>query len=690
MALTVDSLRNLTGTGGITLDTQTGELAASALQKFKSYFNIGDARQKNTDTLIAIHHAIANDPNFAAPDVRAEAARLLGQIRTDRAISAAQVRTIVQTLDRLTQNTAEAVSSRVAARLAATMPPWAAGHERAVARFVTAHVLRLPPSADAGGYAAIDVAGRMKEALDLIGAAVTYAGNDPDLKKVLFATLGRTMVNGDNNSLASEQKVRQRIDTFRADLAAIDVRAQQSDNPAAARKLGIEFLMKLGKPVDPRVLDSLHDFSHTLPSKAFGTLGPKSSGSEIFRAIHRLAETIRTTMIQYPQGVEPLAGGDEIAPTQRYIIQRAIAELPPAAQNRLLAAFESKEGLNVCAYIVSYSSTGKGTYDYNVASYVSAYLQEQAGRPVEYPGGYDAQADIGGFSPLARCAFKPDNAISGEAAGTTALRKAILEPHGFGRSHFPGAALHAKIDAGVKSLLSGTFAAEMKKLAAGNETPTFDIDIVRNVTITLPDGTRVANDPAAARDQFARLVTGNGKATYATLSPADRTKANAFMAILMQKAETDLETGIPMALSRVPGNNAYNRIADFNLRPTRAFDISGSPAEGFTIHYLGRFYNARLDYTDEKGEPQMLEAPEKKTITSTYEMEIRISAASLDKVAAEDWSQYDETASKAILGEPGAHEDVLADHYAAIPQNFRLDCEVSAGFAIRVGARAPK
>ncbi|MBQ6339876.1 MAG: hypothetical protein IJI36_12105 [Kiritimatiellae bacterium] len=320
MALTVDSLRNLTGTGGITLDTQTGELAASALQKFKSYFNIGDARQKNTDTLIAIHHAIANDPNFAAPDVRAEAARLLGQIRTDRAISAAQVRTIVQTLDRLTQNTAEAVSSRVAARLAATMPPWAAGHERAVARF----------------------------------------------------------------------------------------------------------------------------------------------------------------------------------------------------------------------------------------------------------------------------------------------------------------------------------------------------------------------------------VTGNGQSTYATLSPADRTKANAFMAILMQKAETDLETGIPMALSRVPGNNAYNRIADFNLRPTRAFDISGSPAEGFTIHYLGRFYNARLDYTDEKGEPQMLEAPEKKTITSTYEMEIRISAASLDKVAAEDWSQYDETASKAILGEPGAHEDVLADHYAAIPQNFRLDCEVSAGFAIRVGARAPK
>ena len=36
------------------------------------------------------------------------------------------------------------------------------------------------------------------------------------------------------------------------------------------------------------------------------------------------------------------------------------------------------------------------------------------------------------------------------------------------------------------------------------------------------------------------------------------------------------------------------------------------------------------------------------------------------------------------------HPNRLADLYNNIPPNFRLDLEVSAGFAIRVGARAPK
>ena len=76
MALTVDTLRNLTGTGSITLDRQNDGLVAGKHQSLRSFFNIGDARQQNVETLVAIHHAIANDPRFAAPDVRAEAAQL--------------------------------------------------------------------------------------------------------------------------------------------------------------------------------------------------------------------------------------------------------------------------------------------------------------------------------------------------------------------------------------------------------------------------------------------------------------------------------------------------------------------------------------------------------------------------------------------------------------------------------------
>ena len=42
MALTVDTLRNLTGTGSITLDRQNDGLVAGTHQSFRGFFNIGD------------------------------------------------------------------------------------------------------------------------------------------------------------------------------------------------------------------------------------------------------------------------------------------------------------------------------------------------------------------------------------------------------------------------------------------------------------------------------------------------------------------------------------------------------------------------------------------------------------------------------------------------------------------------
>jgi len=82
MALTVDTIRNFGGVGNITLDQQKTGIEESKLQGFKSFFNIGDARQKNAETLLAIHHAILNDPRFFSQSVQSEAARLLSQVRT--------------------------------------------------------------------------------------------------------------------------------------------------------------------------------------------------------------------------------------------------------------------------------------------------------------------------------------------------------------------------------------------------------------------------------------------------------------------------------------------------------------------------------------------------------------------------------------------------------------------------------
>ena len=346
---------------------------------------------------------------------------------------------------------------------------------------------------------------------------------------------------------------------------------------------------------------------------------------------------------------------------------------------------ESKEGLNVCAYIASQTSRGSALGDYDAVGRIAEYLQNRAGKPVAYPGGFNRTPNIDGFSPLALCAFEPDHAISGDPNLAAPLRKAVLRPHRFDHSTYRGAAMHDKVDAGVKSLISGSFATEMKKLATGGDDTVFDKDIVRGIDVTLPDGTKLANDRTLARDQLARLVTSNAQATYATLSPGELTKTNAFMAILMQDTELAAERGIPLSLSSTRGIPAYSSVTGPGMQPTRAFEISGSPAEGFTIHHMGTYPAAILSFNDDKGTPMMIQMPEKKAIDCSYELEIHISPASLDKVAAEDWSQYDGTASDDILHHPEDHENMLADHYDAIPQNFRPDFEVSAGFSIKIG-----
>lgn len=678
MALTVDTIRNFTGTAGMQVDRQGNLQEAGKFQGLKSMLNIGDARQRNAETLTAIHHAILNDPRFAAADVRAEATRLLAEIRTDRAIGAAQIRTIMQTLDSLTLDSQASVSARVAARFAATMPPWAAGHEREVLHAVTFHVLKghVPNVSDA----TIDVAGRMQEALDRIGAAVAHAGKDSDLQEVLFATLGRTMFNGADNSLATEQKVLQRVDTFRADIAHVNAIAQRSADPAAAKKLGMSFLKELGKPIHPIVLDTLDEFACSLPVRRLGALGPKSTESDILRAIHRMAETVRTHVIQYPVGVEPLAGGDELSATQKLVVRRAIAELPAAAQKRLLATLESKKGVNACAYISTMGGSGSAVCDYNVVSHTVKYLQQRAGKPTGYPGGDDAKVSIYYFSPLARCAFTTDHAINGP--NTEPLKAALLGRHQFERAKNPGAMMHEKTDAAAKSMLSGSFATEMKKMATGAATA-FDGDISRGLKVILPDGKRVSSDPAEARNQFAQLVTGNPKATYGSLSPADQKRANAFMALITQESESAVERGVPVALSKDGDAMAYTSAVDLDNPPTRSFEISGSHSEGFTIHYQGDFPTPRLMYENIKGETVMM--PENLKILRKYEMEIDLTPASLDKVAATDWSRFDATDSMAILYDHD-HPDKLADYYNAIPETFRLDMDVSAGFIIQTEA----
>ena len=89
MGITLNTILQFTGSDRVLLNAQgTGLVSVNRLQRFKSFFNIGDARQKNAETLTAIHHAVLNDPRFASKELQDQAVRLLSEVRVDRALDA--------------------------------------------------------------------------------------------------------------------------------------------------------------------------------------------------------------------------------------------------------------------------------------------------------------------------------------------------------------------------------------------------------------------------------------------------------------------------------------------------------------------------------------------------------------------------------------------------------------------------
>ena len=96
MPISLQSIRDFKQTNMI-WDSQSGTMkSAGLLQQLKSIFNIGNARKQNIATLAAIKNAIVS--NLQADDLKALAERKIDQVRTDRLIGAAQIRSIMDEL----------------------------------------------------------------------------------------------------------------------------------------------------------------------------------------------------------------------------------------------------------------------------------------------------------------------------------------------------------------------------------------------------------------------------------------------------------------------------------------------------------------------------------------------------------------------------------------------------------------
>ena len=118
MPFSVNDIRTYSGTGGVLYDPAAQTLQpAGQWHAFKSRYDVWESRRQNTATMAAIREAFSNDPDLA-DDLKAKADKLLDDVRVDRSIGMAQIRSILDEVDKA----APALDERIALRLAAERP----------------------------------------------------------------------------------------------------------------------------------------------------------------------------------------------------------------------------------------------------------------------------------------------------------------------------------------------------------------------------------------------------------------------------------------------------------------------------------------------------------------------------------------------------------------------------------------
>ncbi len=668
MALTVDTIRNFAGASGIQLDQQNGGLqTASKLQRFKSFFGFGDARQRNAETLTAIHHAIINDPRFFAKDVQAEAVRLLGQVRTDRAIGAAEIKSIIDHLDKMSTDplrrsvARDLLGARIADRgLPAGLPDSCrAGY----ARLAKEDICRNEP---AHGWASLDYGA----ALDQFDAHFTaFFSRIPDAHdKELVGTICGKAMRAPTFGLHSDSKLQTIADGFVANFD--EGRALEAELGTQYREKAEELIVGMEKPIIPAagVQNPLHQLvegGRRACDVGIRSLDGNSSGAAINDVLVKFCEVT----LQAQQGLG-LDEPGQIMGAQDFSIWSAVQNLSQEERDNLLAALESKAGRNLIAF---YNTEGQNSHAQSISACLERLYQNlKPGGQLDVP----SEPDMTLLPARVLAQFSPASLVSGDASGSI---KAQLEKQAvIGENPTSATVLRAKVNDAAKAMTITNIALQIARECRKNELDAtgkvissqfspdfggeqFDKDLDRDFVIQLPNGETLPKNPQVARDKILQFVTGNSAARFAEADTASKMKVLALMTCLNQSvpgigisAFSECVNGNPKVTVGMMGtitDDSYPNPCRFTLRKDSNGDV--------LINFTGRRHvKALMLATGPSNGPIML----KSGSYDECEVNIRFPAADLDRFGSADWEHFDY--SEVVATE--RKHNIAQAHHAAV------------------------
>ena len=169
MALDIQSLRTMGADISQFTVTDSGTVQKQGFaHRLKSFFGFRSAVNENAQTIAAIRQAIQDEPNYFADDVKQRATALLDAVRTDRAISATKIRSIIGELDAMSGPTErkKAQAQRITAHLANPdhqVPTCFQGRDDKWREFQTLVRARLTMDEPPGGFVHQDFASEIAQ-----------------------------------------------------------------------------------------------------------------------------------------------------------------------------------------------------------------------------------------------------------------------------------------------------------------------------------------------------------------------------------------------------------------------------------------------------------------------------------------------------------------------------------------------
>ena len=679
MALSIDAIRNFAGTDRILVGQQGVLQSVDKGQRFRSFFNIGDARQRNSETLAAIHQAIVNDPRYFARDVQQEAVRLLSQVRTDRAIGVAEIKSIIDRLDSMSlpgQRRA-AAQNIVTARLAVRgrpdfLPP---GMETGYARLAREEIAIHEPAV--GGFGHMD----FDAALDAFEAKMqnlfTRLGDGAGDAEVLARICRKGL-----RSVAGGLKSQASLDAFVDDLKANldESRALGAQYGEEARLDVVDMLLDMEKPITPTAavpnpMRTLVEIGRSLPQARLANLNARSSASEINAAVREFVQALTTT----PTGLSITDAGEVMA-AQGLMAKSAVTTWPDDVKANVLAALESDAGKNLQAFYKSEGLSREASNCTFTLDLIATKLKAALGRPdPQMPIPVPAEPDATQLPPRVLAQFSLAATATGSGAGVVKDLIDKIEQGGSdnvsARQARMAALCHSMVVTNIpQQIYQGLFNEKTDEEGAvilrtfnPDKTGTqFDKDLLRGTPVRLPGGQPLSQDPARARDELVRFVTGDATATFATASTTDKMKANIIATCMNQSMSGIAMSAYGECLNDDP-TSAYSKftaVSNTNLDRDEVFDLSKDANGDVKLHFISR---RPVKAIAVDGNVEMLALGS----FDEFEMDITFPAGNLDALATADWTTYDH----ATVNAADKNKDDVSRHITAadlVPDAFKF------------------